>query len=154
MSRFRTTRQLVHSPQRMFDLVADVERYPDFVPLCEDIVVVNRAETPEGERLAVDMTVGYKAVRETFRSLVDLDRKAMRITVRSTERPFASLENLWTFAENPSGGCRIDFVLEYRFRSRALQMLMGTMFDKAFSKFAAAFEARADEIYGAPALDS
>lgn len=150
MPRFRTKRASGHAPGQMFDLVADVERYPEFVPLCEVVILRSRSETPSGAILTSDMTVGYKAIRETFRSTVTIDRDRMRIEVASAEAPFSHLENVWHFAADGRGGSVIAFDIDYRFRSRPLQLLMGTMFDKAFSRFASAFEARADRIYRVP----
>jgi coenzyme Q-binding protein COQ10 len=147
MTRFRTTRASGHTPGQMFDLVADVERYPEFLTLCEAVAVASRAVTQVGEVVATDMTVGYRAIRETFRSTVTADRERMRIEVVSTQAPFAHLDAVWRFIGD-GGGCTIAFDIEYRFRSRAMHLLMGTMFDKAFAHFARAFEARADAVYG------
>jgi coenzyme Q-binding protein COQ10 len=147
MSRFQTTRASGHTPAQMFELVADIERYPEFLPLCEAVAVRSRATTEAGEVLTADMSVGYRAIRETFHSLVTIDRDRMCIEVTSTEAPFSNLVSVWHFAADDQGGSVIAFDIDYRFRSRALQLLMGTMFDKAFSHFARAFEARADAIY-------
>lgn len=134
----------------MFTLVADLERYPEFLPLCEATVIRSRTQTPVGEVLTADMTVGYRAIRETFRSTVAVDRERMRIDVTSKEAPFAHLVNVWHFYADDHGGSVIDFDIDYRFRSRTLQLLMATVFDKAFSHFARAFEARADSVYATP----
>jgi coenzyme Q-binding protein COQ10 len=149
MPSFRSTRRVRHSPADMFDLVADVEQYPQFLPLCEDLKIRKRVPGPtEGtEVLVADMTVGYKAIRETFTSRVTLDREKLKILVEYIDGPFRHLENRWTFGEDPAG-CMIEFYITYEFRSRMLGMLMGAMFDKAFRKFAEAFEERADRVYG------
>lgn len=145
---YRTTRRVAHSPQAMFDLVADVERYPEFVPLCEALRVRRRQPGGEGiEVLVADMSVGYKAIHETFASRVTLDRPKLKILVEYVDGPFRYLENRWTF--RPDGeGCQVEFYISYEFRNVALGLLMGAMFDRAFRKFAEAFEARADAIYG------
>jgi coenzyme Q-binding protein COQ10 len=149
MPMFRTTRRVAFTPEQMFALVADVERYPEFLPLCEGLRVRRRTQTPEGlERLVADMRVGYKAISETFTSQVTLEPDSARILVEYLDGPFRHLENRWTFTATPDGGCEIGFFISYEFASRMLGMLMGTMFDRAFRKFAEAFEQRAGVIYG------
>ncbi len=148
MPTFRTVRPVRHSPEQMFALVADVERYPEFLPLCESLRVLRRTSNEEGgEVLVAAMSVGYKAIKESFTSRVTLDRPAMRILVEYVDGPFKYLENRWTFRETPTG-CDVEFFINYEFRSFALGLLMGTMFDKAFRRFTQAFEERADRIYG------
>ncbi len=131
----------------MFALVADVERYPEFVPLCESLRVVRRSQSGEGiETIVAAMSVGYKAIQERFTSRVELDRPRLRITVEYVDGPFKYLENRWTFRTTPTGS-EIDFYINYEFKSFALGVLMGAVFDKAFRKFAEAFEERADLVY-------
>jgi len=133
----------------MFDLVADVDKYPEFVPLCSALKVRSRTPKEEGvEVLVADMTVAYKMVRETFTSRVTLDRPKLAILVEYLNGPFSRLQNRWTFRPAGEAACDIEFFIDYEFRSRVLAMLMGAMFDTAFRKFAAAFERRADKIYG------
>jgi coenzyme Q-binding protein COQ10 len=133
----------------MFDLVADIERYPEFVPLCSSLKVRRRIEGPEGvEILVADMTVSYKVVHESFVSRVTLDRPSLQILVEYLEGPFSHLENRWTFHPKGERVCEIEFFISYEFKSRMLGMLMGSMFDLAFRRFAAAFEQRANKIYG------
>ena len=133
----------------MFDLVADVERYPEFVPLCRDLTVRQRDAAGEGvEVIVADMTVAYKLVREAFRSRVTLDRPKRQILVEYLEGPFSHLENRWTFHPNGPDACEVEFFIDYEFKSRTLGLLMGAMFDAAFRRFATAFERRADEVYG------
>jgi coenzyme Q-binding protein COQ10 len=147
MPSFRTTRQVRHSPAQMFALVADVERYPEFLPLCEDLTVRRRAQSGEGiETLVAEMAVGYKAVHEKFTSRVTLDEPRLRILVEYVDGPFSYLENRWAFEPVPPG-CEIEFAISYDFRSIALRLLMGAMFDRAFRTFVQAFEDRADSIY-------
>ena len=138
----------------MFALVADVERYPEFVPLCRALKVRRREKSETGiETLIADMEVGYKAIRERFTSRVALDPARLKIVVAYIDGPFSRLENVWNFRDAPEGGgSTVEFFIAYEFRSRLLAALMGAMFDAAFRKFSAAFEARADKIYGrAPA---
>jgi coenzyme Q-binding protein COQ10 len=151
MPSFRTSRTVGHTPQQMFDLVADVERYPEFVPLCKALRLRRRVGEADGvEILVAEMQVGYKAIRETFTSRVRLDRPKLEILVEYLEGPFSHLENTWNFsgAQPESSACKVDFFITYEFKSRLLGMLMGSMFDTAFRRFAQAFEARADEVYG------
>ena len=137
----------------MFDLVADVERYPEFVPLCQALKIRQRKQNPDGtETVIADMTVSFKLVKETFTSEVTLDREHLKILVRYLKGPFSNLENRWTFEPRSETDCDVGFFLSYEFRSRVLAMLMGTMFDTAFQRFAAAFEKRADVIYGRPGI--
>jgi coenzyme Q-binding protein COQ10 len=148
MPSFRTSHVVNHTPQQMFDLVADVESYPQFVPLCQLLRIRRRFVLPGGaETLVADMEVGYKAIKEKFTSRVALDRAGRRIDVEYIDGPFSQLENKWVFTEAGEGQCRVDFFIAYEFRSRTLANLMGTMFDAAFRKFASAFEARADEVF-------
>ena len=149
MPQFSTTRQVRHSAARMFDLVADVERYPEFVPLCRSLKVCKRIPEPEGvEVLVADMTVAYKFVRETFSSRVTLDRPNLQILVEYLDGPFSRLENRWSFHPTGEQTCDVQFFISYEFKSRTLGLLMGTMFDAAFRRFAAAFERRADIVFG------
>lgn len=151
MPNFRTTRHVRHSPENMFDLVADVETYPEFLPLCQALTVRRSKLDQDGNGVILaDMRVGYKAIRETFTSRITLDRPAMTILVEYVEGPFRSLENRWTFNPGKAGSssCVVEFFITYEFKSRVLGMLMGSMFDAAFRKFAEAFEQRADKVYG------
>ena len=138
-----------HSAPQMFDLVADVERYPEFVPLCQSLKVRQRNAGPNGTEVVIaDMTVSFKLVRETFTSRVTLDRPNLNILVEYLRGPFSKLENRWTFEPKSDNSCEVGFYIAYEFKSRMLAMLMGTMFDTAFQRFASAFEKRADKIYG------
>ena len=153
MHSFSTRRQVRFSPQQMFDLVADVEKYPEFVPLCEDLRVRERQTDAQGRTVLVaDMVCGYKAIRESFTSRVTLDQDASRIIVAYIDGPFRYLENNWIFKPHAIG-CEVDFAISYAFKSRMLGMLVGSLFDKAFRKFAAAFEARARVVYRARPSD-
>lgn len=153
MPSFRNKRQVRHRAAEMFDLVADVERYPEFVPLCESLAVRRHVASGEGvDILVADMTVAYKVFRETFASRVTLDRPRLTIVVEYLDGPFSHLENRWTFRPTGEGSCDVEFYINYEFRSRALGVLMGAMFDTAFRRFAEAFEKRADEVYGKGAV--
>ncbi|MCC6949054.1 MAG: type II toxin-antitoxin system RatA family toxin [Bradyrhizobiaceae bacterium] len=148
MQSFRTKRRVQHTAGDMFDLVADVERYPEFVPLCEKLVVRKREAGEGKEYLIADMTVSYKVFRETFTSRVTLDKPRLEILVEYLNGPFRSLENLWSFRPSGERACEVEFYIAYEFSSRVLGALMGGVFDAAFRRFAEAFERRADKVYG------
>jgi coenzyme Q-binding protein COQ10 len=149
MPKFSSKRRVLHSATEMFDLVADVERYPEFVPLCHSLKIRQRTPGPDGTEVVIaDMTVSFKLVREAFTSRVTLDRPNLKIMVEYLKGPFSNLENRWSFEPRSETACDVGFFLAYEFKSRMLAMLMGAMFDTAFQRFAAAFERRADAIYG------
>lgn len=149
MPQFETRRPVKHSPERMYDLVADVERYPQFLPLCEALTVRSRKERDGKVLMVADMTVGYKAIRETFTTQVLLNAAERAIDVKYIDGPFRYLENRWRFEPAGEGGCSVHFFIDYEFKNRLLGALMGSMFDRAFRMFTEAFEARADKIYAA-----
>jgi coenzyme Q-binding protein COQ10 len=132
----------------MFDLVADVEKYPQFVPLCSALRVKSRTQKGDTTVIVAEMTAAYKLIHQTFTSRVTLDKAALKILVEYLDGPFSRLQNRWAFAPTGEDTCEIEFFIDYEFKSRTLAMLMGAMFDTAFRKFSAAFEKRADEVYG------
>lgn len=151
MPQFANKRRVRHSASQMFDLVADVERYPQFVPLCQSLRVRHRTVNPDGtETIVADMSVSFQLVRETFTSRVTLDRPNLKIVVEYLKGPFSRLQNRWTFNAKSDDACDVNFFIAYEFKSRMLAVLMGAMFDAAFQKFASAFEKRADAVYGLP----
>ena len=151
MPKFSSKRRVRHSAPQMFDLVADVERYPEFVPLCRSLKIRNRTPQADGTEIVVaDMIVAFNLVRESFTSRVTLDRAGLKIFVEYLQGPFSNLENRWTFEPKSEVDCEVSFYLAYEFKSRMLAVLMGAMFDAAFQRFAAAFEKRADVVYGKP----
>ncbi|MEK8123579.1 SRPBCC family protein [Methylocystis sp. IM4] len=154
MKSFRTRRHVSHSAADMFALVANVETYPQFVPLCEAMRVRRRAEVAPGVvELVAEMQVGFKAICERYTSRVTCDSNTLEVRVGYIDGPFRKLDNRWSFREEalgPDGAPRsiIDFFIAYEFKSVALGLVMGAMFDKAFQKYADAFVKRADEVYG------
>lgn len=155
MPQFQSKRRVRHSAAEMFDLVADIERYPEFVPLCSALKIRHRTTRADGcEVVTADMTVSFKLVRESFTSRVTLDRANLKIMVEYLKGPFSHLQNRWTFEPRGDDACDVGFFLAYEFRNKMLAVLMGTMFDAAFHKFASAFEARADAIYGRAKLSN
>jgi coenzyme Q-binding protein COQ10 len=149
MPSFRTTRRVNHSAEEMFNLVADVERYPEFVPLCQRLSLRRSTEGAEGTKVLVaDMTVAAGPINETFTSQVTLDRPQLAILVEYIDGPFRQLENRWRFRPDGEKHCNVDFFISYEFRSKMLGLLMGGLFDTTFRKLSEAFEKRADKIYG------
>ncbi|MFM1814707.1 MAG: hypothetical protein RLZ98_1402 [Pseudomonadota bacterium] len=148
MPAFRTQRRVPFSPKQMFDLVADVEKYPEFLPLCEALSVEQRLTSPAGHAILVArMVAGYGAIRESFKSQVTLRPEDDLIEVAYIDGPFRYLSNTWTFLD-VDGDCQIDFFISYEFRSAILGIVVGKLFDTAFLKFSEAFEARAHVVYG------
>lgn len=148
MKTFQSSRRVGHPAKDMFALVADVERYPEFLPLCKTLKLRSRDVIEGREVLTADMTVAYKFFSETFTSRVTLDPDGPRIFVEYIDGPFSHMENRWDFRDAGESECDVDFHIEYEFNAGPLGLMMGTMFDQAFGKFAEAFETRADAIYG------
>ncbi|WP_455466648.1 type II toxin-antitoxin system RatA family toxin [Bartonella sp. B39] len=152
MPTFTTYRQIAHSASEMFDLVSDIERYPEFLPMCEALIVRSRKKCEEKTLLLADMTVGYKVIRETFTTQVFLQPKENLIEVKYIDGPFRYLENHWAFHHiGNTNACNVEFFIDYEFKSKMLGLIMGSIFDVAFHKFTDAFEMRAHKIYGYPA---
>lgn len=150
MPSFTNTRRVAHRAENMFKLVADVESYPQFLPMCEALTIRSRKERDSKTLLIADMTVGYKLIRETFTSQVLLKPDDNVIEVKYIDGPFRYLDNRWTFLPVGDGeACDVEFFIDYEFKSRTLGLLMGSMFDLAFRKFSEAFEKRADQIFKA-----
>lgn len=149
MPQFETTRIAHHTADEMFALVADVEKYPQFLPLCEALHVQSRKERDGKALLIADMSVGYKAIRETFTTQVLLKPDEKVIEVKYIDGPFKYLNNIWRFVDLGDGRSEVHFFIEYEFKSRILGAMMGAMFDRAFRMFTDAFEKRADQIYDA-----
>ena len=142
-------RLLRHRPEQLFDLVADIERYPAFLPWCKACRIRKREPgAGEGapEVLVADMAIGFKVFRETFTSRV-VRTPPDRIDVSYAEGPFKYLNNHWVFLDHPDG-CEIDFFVDFEFRSRVLQTAIGAVFNEAVQRMIQAFELRADELYG------
>ncbi|MFD1197131.1 type II toxin-antitoxin system RatA family toxin [Brucella gallinifaecis] len=149
MPQFTNVRRVHHRADEMFALVADVEKYPQFLPMCEALSIRSRKERDNKTLLVADMSVGYKLIRETFTSQVLLKPEENIIDVKYIDGPFRYLDNRWTFKSVGDGSeCDVEFFIDYEFKSRTLGLLMGSMFDLAFRKFSEAFEKRADAIYG------
>ena len=148
MRGFETVHRVAHSADDMFALVADMDRYPEFVPLCAGMRVSNRRNIDGGEEMLCAMTVAYKAFHETFTTRTTLLPERGEILVRYVDGPFRDLRNRWSFEPLGARECKVRFFIAYRFRHRILELVAGAVFDRAFRKFVDAFEARADAIYG------
>jgi coenzyme Q-binding protein COQ10 len=143
MPGIREVRRLPYTAGQMFDLVADVGRYGEFLPW----VVATRIKSDSEHEMVADMLVGFKALREKFTSRV-LKQRPNEIEVIYLDGPLKDLDNTWRFTDLPEGGCEIDFSVEFAFRNRVFEALAGQYFDRAFRKMVGAFEARAEELYG------
>ncbi|HYZ40507.1 MAG TPA: type II toxin-antitoxin system RatA family toxin [Stellaceae bacterium] len=137
-------RVLAYPPEQLFTLVADIERYPEFLPWC----VGARIKKREANVVVADLIIGFRMFRERFTSRVTLD-PPRRIDVAYTEGPFRYLNNHWTFTPDPRG-CRVGFFVDFEFRSRLLQRLIEVLFSEAVRRMVGAFEKRARDLYGAP----
>ena len=149
MPRFTTKRRVNHSAEAMFDLVADMDSYPEFVPLCAGMRVRGHNTVSEGVEVATAaMTVAYKMFHETFTTRVTMNRPELWIKVEYINGPLRALQNRWTFHPQGDQACDVEFFIDYEFSSRVLGALMGAVFEAAFRRFAEAFERRADKVYG------
>ena len=143
MPGIRESRTVPYSAEQMFDLVADVARYKEFLPW----VIATRVRSNSETEMVADMVVGFKSLRESFTSKVSKRRPEM-IDVIYVDGPLRDLDNEWHFTDLPEGGCRVDFSVEFAFKNRVFEALAGQYFDRAFRKMVAAFEARAEALYG------
>lgn len=151
MVHFQKTQLVQHSADRMFDLVAKIALYPEFVPLCTDLTVHESRNLPDGRVLLLaEMTVAYKLFRESFTTQVLLDCAALKILVTYLEGPFSHLETRWVFHPRGENQSEVDFFITYQLRSRMLQLMVGGAFERAFTHLSAAFMERADAVYGKP----
>ncbi len=143
MPRHAEKKVLAYEPAQLFDLVADIGRYPEFLPWC----VAARVRKREGDVIHADLVIGFRMVRERFTSRVVLQRPG-RIDVTYAEGPFRHLENHWIFEPAEGGGTLVDFYVDFEFRSRVLQALIGPLFHEAVRRMVAAFEDRAAMLLG------
>ena len=135
-------RLIHHTPEQLFDLVADVRRYPEFLPWCLAARIREHSQTT----LIADLIIGFQMFKEQFTSHVSMDRENLIIEVEYAKGPFNYLKNTWKFIEHPDG-CIIDFYVDFEFRSRLLQTVIESLFTEAVKRMVRAFEARADQLY-------
>ena len=143
MPGIRDTVRLPYTAAQMFDLVADVGRYAEFLPW----VVATRVKSDTDSEMIADMLVGFKSLREKFTSRV-VKHRPSQIEVIYVDGPMRDLDNVWSFRELPEGGCEVDFCVDFSFRNKMFEMMAGQYFDRAFRKMVAAFEERAHALYG------
>jgi coenzyme Q-binding protein COQ10 len=140
-------RVLPYTPEQLFALVADIEQYPKFLPWC----VGARIRERQPDLIVADLIIGFRVFRERFTSRVKLD-PSRRIDVAYTEGPFRYLNNYWLF-DKVADGCRVDFFVDFEFKSRVLQRVIEMLFGEAVRRMVTAFERRAEQLYGRPAPD-
>ncbi len=153
MPTHKEIRVVPHSPTQLYGLVADIDKYPEFLPWCVAARIYTREATADGEIVTADMVIGFKMFRERVRSKVTLhppaaDENGGRIDVEYIQGPLKYLQNHWEFLPVPGGGCEIDFFVDFEFRSRLLQKIVGALFHEAVSRMVAAFERRATALFG------
>jgi len=141
------TRRLPFKPQQMFDLVADVARYPEFLPWCAAARVKSVVPRGKAEVMDADLVISFKVFREKFASRVTLWSETRRIETEYIDGPFKHMNSTWSFREAP-GGCEVDFFVDFKFRSAILQSVIGVVFNDAMHQIVRAFEKRAAELYG------
>ena len=139
-------RVIPHRPEELYALVADVRRYPEFLPWC----MAARIREENDAALTADLIIGFQMFRERFTSYIELDQQNLEIDVKYAEGPFRYLMNKWRFLPHPDG-CEIDFYVDFEFNSRLLQSVIETLFTEAVKRMVKAFEDRADVLYGRPA---
>ncbi len=150
MTTYAEKRNLPYTPEQLFALVSDVERYPDFLPWCKDCSITRREEG--GNVFFADLIVGYKMVRERFGSKITLDNPK-HIHVEYISGPMKYLSNHWEFLCEEDGSCTIDFFVDFEFKSKLLQSLMGVFFNDIVQQMVKGFEDRAMSLYGVNGLD-
>ena len=143
MAKYAEQRLLPYTPEQLFDLVADIERYPEFLPWC----VGARIRERHGNLVKADLAIGFKMYRERFTSVVKLEPPG-QIHVAYSDGPFRYLENQWKFDAAPNGGCIVDFYVDFEFKSKMLQRVIEVLFNEAVRRMVAAFESRARQLYG------
>tara|TARA_E500000305_G_scaffold20777_2_gene15812 strand:+ start:2571 stop:3065 length:495 start_codon:yes stop_codon:yes gene_type:complete len=142
-------RLVAHPPQKLYELVSDIESYPQFLPWVTGVRVRSRGNAGENQVIIADVLISYKMFRETFRSSVTLNPEHRTIDVEYVNGPFKHLDNHWRF-EPTAEGTEVDFAVDFEFRSRMMEKMITGMFDKAVHKIVTAFFDRADELYADP----
>ena len=144
------TRELPYTAQQMYDLVADVASYPDFLPWTAAARIKSREDKGDHEVMDADLVISFKVFRERFTSRVVLWPEAKKIDTEYLDGPFRYMRSGWTFHDRPEGGCRVEFFVDFEFRNAILQRLIGVVFHEAMARIVRAFEDRARNLYGAP----
>ena len=150
MPRHAETRELPYTADQMYALVADVERYPEFLPWTAAARVRSRERRGAEEVMLADLVISFKVFRESFGSRVVLHPGERRIETSYVDGPFKHLRSEWSFADRPGGGSRVSFWVDFAFRNPLLGRVIGVVFNEAMQRVVAAFERRARALYGAP----
>ncbi|MGL6208643.1 MAG: type II toxin-antitoxin system RatA family toxin [Paracoccaceae bacterium] len=147
MPHHHETRQLPHTADQMFALVADVARYPEFLPWNSAARIRQRHPIAGGEVMEADLVISFKVFREKFGSRVVLLPGQRRIETEYLDGPLKHLKSVWTFRDRPEGGCEIDFTVDFEFRNAILAGVIGLVFHEAMTRVVRAFEMRAAAVY-------
>lgn len=139
---------LPYSADQMYDLIADVASYPEFLPWCVGARIRERINFPDYEVLEADLIISFKVFRERFGSRVTLRPEARQIDVVYLDGPFKKMDSRWQFTPLENGECEISFFVDFEFKSRTLQAIIGIVFNEAMQRVVGAFEARANVLYG------
>jgi len=148
MPTHREKRRLPYSAQQMYDLVADVESYPQFLPWTSAARIRSREQVGDAEQVAADLVISFKLFRERFGSRVTLHPKEKRIDTEYLDGPFKYMKSWWQFRDLPEGGCEVEFFVDFEFRNAILQKVIGVVFNEAMRRVVRAFETRAEALYG------
>ena len=148
MPKHSENRKVPYSASKMFDLVSDIESYPEFLPWCSGARIKQEYDIGNKYVIIADLIISFKAFREQFTSEVTLDRNSNKILVNYVDGPFKYLINSWQFTEEKNGECTATFLVDFEFKSKILQALIGIVFNDAMIKIVGAFEKRAFELYG------
>ncbi len=148
MPSFHDSQISPYSPEQLYNLVVDIEKYPEFLPWCRAARIIKR----DGNKLEAELVISFKSITESYVSEVTLypitpENPEPKVNVHMIRGPFEYLENKWKFSPE-DGGTRIDFLVDFRFRSKMLELIVGSLFGKAASKMAQAFKTRAEALYG------
>ena len=142
MTTHKENRVIPHTPHNLYNLVADVKSYPEFLPWC----LAARIRSNDDAKMSADLMIGFRLYRERFTSYIDLKPDEMAILVEYAEGPFNYLKNSWEFRDHPDG-CMIDFYVDFEFKSQLFQSVVETLFSEAVKRMVRAFETRADVLY-------
>ncbi len=141
-------RQMPYTAEQMYDLVADVARYPEFLPWCSAARIRSRTSVDASEVMLADLVISFKVFREKFGSRVTLHPEAQKIDTEYLDGPFKYMKSNWAFADNDAGGCDVKFFVDFEFKNAILQGIIGIVFNEAMQRIVRAFEARAEALYG------
>ncbi len=148
MPKHHETRKLPYSADQMFDLVSDVETYPQFIPWISAARITSRRDTEEGEIVDADLVISFKVFRERFTSRVTLDHETRRIDTEYLDGPFRHMNSTWRFRDLEGKGCEVTFDVDFEFKNRILGSAAQMFFNDAMQRIVRAFERRAAKLYG------